>query len=41
MDNVNLEDIKQLEDSELVQAYDEADKYIKYFIATIRLYHNK
>ncbi len=30
MDNINLEDIKQLEDSELVQAYEEVDQYIKY-----------
>ena len=30
MDNINLEDIKELEDSELVQAYEEVDKYIKY-----------
>ena len=30
VDNINLEDIKELEDSELVQAYEEVDKYIKY-----------
>lgn len=30
MDNVNLNDIKDLEDNELVQAYEEVDKYIKY-----------
>ena len=30
MDNVNLEDIKELEDSEVVIAYEEVDKYIKY-----------
>jgi len=30
VDNINLDDIKELEDSELVQAYEEVDKYIKY-----------
>ena len=30
MDNVNLEDINELENSEVVIAYEEVDKYIKY-----------
>ena len=30
MDNVNLEDIKELENSEVVIAYEEVDKYIKF-----------
>ena len=30
MDNVNLEDIKELDNSEVVIAYEEVDKYIKY-----------
>ena len=30
VDNVNLEDIKELENSEVVIAYEEVDKYIKY-----------
>ena len=30
MDNINLEDIKELENSDVVIAYDEVDKYIKY-----------
>ena len=30
VDNVNLEDINELENSEVVIAYEEVDKYIKY-----------
>ena len=30
VDNVNLEDIKELDNSEVVIAYEEVDKYIKY-----------
>lgn len=30
MDNINLDDIKELDDNELVQAYEEVDKYLKY-----------
>ena len=30
MDNVNLDDIKELDNSEVVIAYEEVDKYIKY-----------
>ena len=30
MDNVNLEDIKELDNSEVVIAYEEVDKYMKY-----------
>lgn len=30
MDNVNLEDIKELDNSEVVIAFEEVDKYIKY-----------
>lgn len=30
VDNVNLEDIKELDNSDVVIAYDEVDKYIKY-----------
>ena len=30
MDNVNLEDINELDNSDVVIAYDEVDKYIKY-----------
>lgn len=30
MDNINLEDIKELENEDIVIAYDEVDKYIKY-----------
>jgi len=30
VDNINLDDIKELDDNELVQAYEEVDKYLKY-----------
>ena len=30
VDNVNLDDIKELDNSEVVIAYEEVDKYIKY-----------
>ena len=30
MDNVNLDDIKELDNSDVVIAYEEVDKYIKY-----------
>ena len=30
VDNVNLDDIKELDNSEVVIAYEEVDKYMKY-----------
>ncbi len=30
VDNVNLDDIKELENEDIIVAYEEVDKYIKY-----------